>query len=504
VPISPRFQPNLSIEKVQTGPGFAGGRVAVLFAPSNAPAGSLSSLTEFFEANGIHAVPGYSGDGPQHVLRLAGFTSDTQLRAVLTEALPDWIHEQQQRGRPVPSISTESLGKFTRLKPDELPAEQSAVKRFLKQNSGILTGISYTAGDVGMLIAGMLGKVPTAQEGKVAPDIFRTMAGGGFFTANAVRMVFTSQQGKPRPLHQVIEEAADLLDKNDDWKNNAAVTKATQKHLDSAHYFLQQYPWEIASALGLLSTGLYATSSLKRHNYRETLSSLGAITAMAIPIVVPEKGGHSLFDLGENFVRPDGRTFIDSWQDFADNHTVFRPFINAAISGVDYLQEKPLTVSAMISGVSNANAAYSNIKKASPDYASAGANSAWLVGNYFQGISSKGRGAGFDDIVSMAANYIENHPDFSPNDETAFNKQVERLSLVLAEQSEIIDKAPRIAHGIRQRLSYREENPTTANAAERFIASERSFINDSPFIARSAAQKILTQRAQKEQLSTLR
>ena len=101
----------LSIDKVKTGKGLAGSRIALIFAPPDSPPGSLATLTRFFnEQPHLRAMPGYHGPHNNHVLRVSGLKNDSELLSLLQNQFPKWQEEQLQRiGVDSPVVVSDNL-----------------------------------------------------------------------------------------------------------------------------------------------------------------------------------------------------------------------------------------------------------------------------------------------------------------------------------------------------------------------------------------------------------
>lgn len=155
---------NLTIQSVRTGNGLAGSRIAVVHAPEGAPAGSLVALTQFLNAQpSIRASAGYAGEGREHVLRVSGLRDDQTFLRLLQDAFPKWQARLQHSNQP--AIQFAQNLEVQPLKGESAAKEQNNIMRFMRNNADMLTGLSYTSGNLVLLLSGMAGKNP-ARENK--------------------------------------------------------------------------------------------------------------------------------------------------------------------------------------------------------------------------------------------------------------------------------------------------------------------------------------------------
>lgn len=427
------------LNRLETGTGFSGRRIAILYAPEGAPASSLSALRHSLSAAGIGAYPGYTPQG-QHVLHVTGFDSDTQLIGLL---------QQEHAG-----IDSSGLHVYP-LSADCPPQERTLCHR-LQHYTGSLTGLCYLAGDAGLLISASRRQLPSAQTlGQHGGNWFRAAAGLNYLVANLMLIGFgnTRRQDAHESVRQAVKALYDTpQERKDAWE----AAKGVHQKL---HHFLQRYPWEISSAFSLMGSGFQAVSGISNASQAgkqalwETALSLGSLVAVAIPLVVPEKGGHAFLGAGKTRDRQNGTGFLDSLQ--------------------QWVEEKPLRAAARLSQA--ANLGHIAFGLHNRDYGYAGAYTNYFIGNSLQGTHSKGQGPGLDELLTYAAEYLAAEPPTAGR-----AAEIDRLAHQLAAQPEVDYSARLLRDGIAARLASRR-SPGAAHMSG-YLPQEATALQESPFL----------------------
>ncbi len=460
----------LPITELETGDGYADSRLGVLYAPPGAAPGSMMPLKHFLEERGVRTLPGYSSEG-RHVLRLAGFKDDASLLHLLKQDFPVWQTEKQV----CPVIDTSGL-----TTPRNLGAGEQLPSSPLKNYSGTLTGLSYLTGDVALLLSAARQQMPGQEAmGLKGANLFRGGAGLSYMLANLVLIGFGNTSKPPRPAKEILHEASHALATSPEHQPEIArEMKHQQGHVLN---FIARHPWEIACLFSTAGTSLQIASGI--HNARrkgeglgEVAASFGILVAMLIPLVVPEKGGRVFLNVGKLFGRDDDTSFADTLHEFAEKH----PHAGLLERTYDWMQERPLRASAYVSQVANlGHIAYgmSNRK----DYAYAGSYGMYLLGNSIQSLTSKGRGAGLDSLLSNAADYLATQPHATPEERASLQQGIERLAALLSEAPDVNQSPKKLARGITKRLASIQGNPAPGNTP--YLPEETATMRQSPFLS---------------------
>jgi hypothetical protein len=497
----------LTIDKIKTGKGVAGSRIALIYAPRNAAPGSLEGLTRFLNQQGMRALPGYHGLHKDHVLRISGFTDDSKLLKTLTEDFPRWQREEHDLHRPheqqiaiAPNVQFESVEDkdfFPHLPP---------LCRFVKENSNGLTGLSYFAGDVGLLISGM-------EHGQRKPgtrynkDWLKMSGSATFMLSSALLLLFGTKADNPRDIYSMLEDTYRPLQDAD------AAQKRESRHLvDSFVGFIKRHPWEVSSIVNMAGAGALIGSGVRRgmkgnpKAWAETAAATSTLVGVSMPAIIPERGGRSLVDFKDVFEREDGTTIVDSLEKAKEHYPTMAPVINAGFSLGNWIHDSPLKASAPFMAAGNAGFLVSSLlentgkklKFGHPkniDAGLAGAASMYFTGNFMQSISTKGKGPGFDDIVSAAAEFIEHDRTLDKSSRSALLERINTLSKELAEQPEVMHPQGRMARGIAERLmryDNKSEPKGRKSWLDGFLPGEQQVLKNSPFISPSFVNRVLS------------
>lgn len=462
---------DLTIQNVKLGPGLGQSRVALIFAPRNAPPGSLTALTQFLnQVEGIRAVPGYHGPNQNHVLRVSGIQVDnTTFMRWLQRDFPEW---QAHRGTGAAITVADDIEPGSINEVDHFP-HQTAFKRFVKENANTLSGLAYMAGSVGLLMAAW--RAPKSMPGHPPHDWYRSYTSLAYFSAAAILVAMSQKADNPRDVYTIMESIYPALANQTDAQREQAVEQTA-----SVMRFISNHPWEISMLLNASGAASHALSSFKRGRTTEMAAAFATLTACALSALIPEKGGRSMIPLGEWVEDDKGRSFIQQLEHFADTHPAASGAIDQALKAIDWMQENPLKLAAGVQAVANTGYAASGMIQ--KNYGLLGMSGAFFAGNYTQSQATKGRGDGFDSVVTAAASVIEADPDLQKNDQKDIHKRVHALASKLTEQREIVHPQARLERGIHARLKRgRMDRSKEFDTLEGFLPSERAILLRSPF-----------------------
>lgn len=433
------------IRIIQTGRGLAGSRVALIFAPPDAAPSELSALTDYLnQQEGIKAVAGYHGPNQNHVLRVSGIPDDAQFRQLL-KASPVQVEE---------GIAFDRLDEAAHF------PHQTAFRRAIKENANTLTGISYMAGSMALLLAAW--RKPRYLPSKPPHDWYRSYTAMAYFAAAAILVALSRKHDNPRDVYTIMESLYPALEAGSDAEKAQQREQAGQ-----IEQFIRNHPWELSMLLNASGAGAHAISAYKRGWKTELAAALATLSACVVSAVVPEKGGRSLIPVTDWLEDSQGRSPLERLEAFAQSHPAHRGWIQKAAAATDWLQENPLKVSSYVSGAANVGYAISGIKQ--PNYPLTAMSAAFAAGNYTQSQATKGRGDGFDSVVSAAAELLKADKALAAMPPEERQKRIEKLVDKLIEQREIVHPKARLLKGIKARLG------------GRFLPSEERLIKANPF-----------------------
>lgn len=470
------------ITDIRTGDGFDGKRVAVIAAPHDAKAGSLSSLTRFFHEQGFDAQLGYAGNSEQHVLRLDGLSSDAALQKMLTQDFSAW----QQQAQVEPRIRIPENTAFSPLQ--NAPAEQSkSFSQRIRENSTNYSALAYSAGNIGLVFSALYGQGKGEKR-----DYVKLGAPACYVMASALLYFLNKHRPEPRSMDEVWDSLSpDLL--RDDYtpppEEAEQNRKAGSKVIGHAWEFIQKHPWEVNGILNMMGAGTHMASSLMRGQRTEAMAALSTLTAMAITTFVPEKGKHGKF-AEKAFAPVSAGVTMGGMQSLESNHGVFQPFFDAGKKLSDWVQEKPLRAASYIQLAANTGygVAAMNNKDATGnrkvDYGLLASSGTYIAGNGFQAIATKTKGPSFDDIVTKAADAISHQTDWQDRSPEELRPLLLRVAHSLSKQPEIGHSEKQLAAGMLERLK-RERAPASSEkqVVEGFIPTEKDALKRSPFIS---------------------
>ncbi len=476
---------NYTIDKIKTGKGLAGSRVALVFAPQNASPGSLVALTRFLnEQPHLRAIPGYHGPYQQHVLRVSGLRDDTHFLSLLQDTFPQWLkeHEEPVSIQLKPGTSCDPLDEVSHF------PHQSVMKRFVKENTNALTGLAYIVGNIGLLYSAWL--KPRSMPFATQHDWFKTYSAVAYTAGSAALIALGHKADRPRDVYSLMENVYPKL-RHADENQRAEIHSTAERTLA----FLKNHPWEISSAINASGALAHLTSATLRRNQGgintsyEALSALGTLTAMSIATLVPEKEGR---DVSGIFDRSDDDSMLATVNTLKEQER--KPGQTAGIMHrlADWVQESPLAVSAGIQAVSNVGYGVAGIKRAQTDPGLMAMSGAYLAGNILQTQATKGRGPGFDDIVTAAAAIIHSDPLLAGKSPQEIDRQIARFADILSDEQEVVHKKKRMDKGIKERLErYKLPREQENEILTGFVASEKRILKDSPFVKPRYVDKVL-------------
>jgi hypothetical protein len=436
---------NSPIEIIKTGQGLMGSRIGLVFAPPNAAAGALSALTDYLnEQPNIVAKAGYHGPNDNHVLRVSGIPDDGAFLELL-KASPVAI---------APNAECDPLGKV-----DHFP-HQNWFKKLVKENANTSTGLLYMAGSAALLLAAW--RAPKHMPGNPAHDWYRSYTAGAYFAASAILVALSQQNDNPRDVYSILEDVYPQL------ANGSAEDKEyLRQEASRVGQFVRNHPWEISMLLNASAAGSHAISSYKRGWKAELTGALASLAACTLSAVVPEKGGRSMIPIAEWLEDEHGRGVLQRLEDFGKSHPAHRGWIARANQFADAIQENPLRASSVVSGFANTGYAISGVLQKNPPLTAMAAM--FAGGNYTQSQATKGRGDGFDSVVTAAARIIENDADLQGQPPAKVQQRIEQLAERLTAEREIVHPKARLVRGIQARRQ------------GAYLPSEERILRESPF-----------------------
>lgn len=482
------------IDIVKTGRGLAGSRVALLFAPNHAPPGSLIPLTEFINKQPhLRAVPGYHGPNQNHVLRVSGLKDDAHFMALLKEEFPRWLaqseHANKDRITIAPNLEPEPINEV-----DHFP-HRNLMERFVKEHANALTGSLEMVGNLGLFFSAWK---KTASTG--APhDHLKMFSSVAYVAASSTLIALGYGADHPRDVYTIMEEVYPELKKADAEKR-AHVRSVSESTLA----FMRNHPWEISAMFNMTGATAHIISALKRHRGGakgagyEALAALGTLTAMSITAFVPEKEGRNPVELGGLFRDNESpKTMLGTMETM----TQMEPSQGETMSRLqrfsEWMQQNPLKISATIQSIANTGYFVSGLaRKPGPDYGLMTMSGSYLSANAVQTQASKGRGPGFDDVVTAAASIIHSDPELQHMPKEEIDRRIAKFAEALGDEKEVVHKKRRIAQGIKERLERydlprEEENQILTG----FDASEKKILKESPFVRPRYVEQIMDEPA---------
>lgn len=473
---------SISITKIKTGRGLGGSRIGLIFAPPYAPPGSMTALTEFLnEQPGIRARPGYHGPNENPVLRISGLSDDRTFLRLLQQQFPEWQNEQAdesvRRLKVADDIICEPLDEV-----DHFP-HQPYFARMVKENANTLSALAYSAGSVALLLAGWRQQKGSALSGKPAAshDWPRVYSSASYFTAAAILGAMSQITDNPRDVYSIMESVYPPL-----IKQTAGEKALAEEKSGAVLQFVRNHPWEISMLLNASGAGAHAFSAARRHRQLggrriEMVSALATLTACALSAVIPEKGGRSMVPIHDWVAGEDGKGVSEQLEDFALKHPFAQGFVNRANAVIDWVQDNPLKLAAGVSAVANVGYFAAGIRN--PNVALSVMGSSFLLGNYAQSQATKGRGPGFDDVVTAAAAIMEADPNLKGASSSEIYARARQLAGKLVDQREIVHNKDRLIKGTIARLKRDglHNELKNADSLEEFLTSEKRLLAKNPF-----------------------
>lgn len=477
---------SLEIAKVKTGKGLADSRVALIFAPPEATPGSLTGLTRFLnEQPHLRAVPGYHGPNQNHVLRVSGLKDDTHFLDLLQREYPLWQaqHSEFPAAAIAANIDCEKLSEV-----DHFP-HQSLMRRFVKENANALTGSAYMVGNMALLYSAFI--APKHMPGQPRHDWFKAYSALAYNVATVSLLAFGGHSDRPRDVYSIMEELYPNLTTIDDHSK-----EKVQSLVEKTGVFMRNHPWEINAAINATGAIAHLTSALLRrgaeapHATYEALSAFGTLTAMAITAFMPEKDGRDLFGVSDMFNRSE-KDSITATTDYVQQIEPEKGETKNRIQRFgQWLKENPLALAAGVQSISNAG--YGAAGLARGDAGLTTMSAAYLTGNALQTQATKGRGPGFDDVVTAAATVIHSDPLLANKTPEERNRHIHQFAAALADEKEVVHKSHRIEQAIHERLNrYKLPREEENQILTGFVASEEKILKKSPFVKPRYVEKVL-------------
>ena len=209
---------------------------------------------------------------------------------------------------------------------------------------------------------------------------------------------------------------------------------------------------------------------------------------MTIAALVPEKEGRDIADLSNVFEREAKDSMLGTMDEMRANRGL-----------LSQMQESPLAISAGIQAISNTGYGISALQRKPLDPGLLTMSESYLTGNAIQSQATKGRGPGFDDIVTAAAAVLRSDPAMADKSPEEVDAHIARFAEALSEEHEVVHKKRRMAHAIKARLKRydlprEEENHLLTG----FVESEKQVLQHSPFLQNSHVQSVMASNANTE------
>lgn len=474
----------LLIEKIKTGKGLAGSTVALIYAPQGAVPGSLVNLTRFLNQQpDIRAVPGYHGPQRNHVLRVSGLKNEKELNRLLQQHFPAWQEYNalwEVKHAPQVQIAAE-LEHEPLHQVSHFPFEKP-MKRFIKENANTLSGLSYMLGNIGLFLFSMRNQSSLKTMNR---DWFTLYSSLAYSVSGAMLVAFGQEADNPRDVYSIMEQIYPRL-KGADGHARDYLEQTTNQ----TFAFLRNHPWEVASLMNASGAASHLYSAAQRGRKFEGLAALGTLTATTMAALVPERDGRKMIDLGGIFHSEDeGQTMLDSLEQFRERHPALSPLVRLVEKGAEMVQDNPLGMSAGIQAVANSGYAFSALRRKPPRLDLAATSGFWLTGNYMQSQATKGRGPGFDDVVTAAAAVITRDPALKHKSDEEVMARIHMFAAALTDENEIVHSRRDLVRGIVARMERnairksREDDVLTG-----FTASEKQMLKASPFVSPSQVE----------------
>jgi len=198
-----------------------------------------------------------------------------------------------------------------------------------------------------------------------------------------------------------------------------------------------------------------------------------------------------MLPIGEWLQDQEGRGPLEQLEEFAEQHPNARGIVSKMVDWMDWVQENPLKLSSYVSGAANLGYIAAGIQQKNP--ALAGMSVAYLSGNYTQSQATKGRGDGFDSVVSAAARIIAHDPNYQDVSPVELEQRIGRLAEKLAQQREIVHPEDRLRRGIRARLA-REALSGELQGDDLltgYLPTEKHLLKRSPFVLPNHVQRVV-------------
>jgi hypothetical protein len=486
----------ITIDTIKTTTAITGSRVGVIYAPEEANPGSLESLTRFLNEHDIAAIPGYTGKDHQHVLRISNFKDDKYLYQLLMHEFPKWEKTQ--------FIETKILEEHI-LFPASLQLEPlldntipvgAPIENFMRNNSQFMAGLSYILGALLMTTSAIKPFSPTQKN-----DWYRFTTGIGYVLSSTVLLKTSNNSENKRSIREIIREIEPELIRDGILSDESTVRNKQTIELEGASNYISdimdRYPWEISSILNAISASALIASSKNRGIVELTASAIGLLSLL-ITALVPQKGGRQLIDIPALFTRPDGTSILDGKFD--------NPVINNVSESIspiiNWIRENPVSASAKMVLFTNLMHFGSSLFKhhgtgglGKKDYYLTGYATTAIVGNLLQTFSSKATGPGYDDVMSVAAEYMKKHPELVDDSDHLMNQKIDIFGEKLTQQPEIVQDKKQIIRGIQERFARHEpelEINRPRDYLSGFLPTEKRILAQSPFVSPRIVERHLS------------
>ncbi|MAR56991.1 MAG: hypothetical protein CMM93_07395 [Rickettsiales bacterium] len=433
----------MKITRIETSTAFAISRRAVIYAPADATPGSLALLTDFLRDKGIEAYPGWENG---HVLRLANYGSDHDLLELLTTSFKEW-----QKDHPTAENELVEFDEQLALREisDKGLAQTFNLKEFLKNNSTSLTGLLSLASGMAVMMSTRAkpGALLTAADTRRAA--FKKFASANFLMAGAALAVLGQNQSNTRSMAEIVNELDGPLSRDDRMR----YLQDNRGIMDNMIAYAKRHPWHVATTLNAVGTISQLSALSPRQDIMETAGALAALTSLALIVgVFPDR----------SISFPGINSYIDAQSDAELDAKMqelepFRTPLEGTARTINrvqgHLTRRHMQYAGGVSAVANAGMTLAGLLDNKSKF-----NKRTLMmmaplnfsADYLTSVSHTTFSHGFDNVVSHAADYIDQK--YGDADMKTIMQEAKIVAKALSMQTEIGFDEFKIEEGILVRL----------------------------------------------------
>ncbi len=456
---------NTEIRSITTYEGFAGSRYADIVPPSDARAGALQSLVDFLnEQPELRAVPAFDADKRQHILRVSGFQEDAQLVPLLTHEFVSW---QQQNG-------AQDIISMTAPDPEEKHGSTpEKTSNFIKDHASTLAGLSYVAGNLGILYSAMTATPEHCDVNRKRDvDWMKAYSAIAYNLSSGVLLALAPSMDAQRSAEDVAEDAHHRSLKPEKH-GSAQLVKQTVD-------FLRKHPWEVSAALSTSGSLTYLVSVGKKYNetkdsglLTEAASVVGSIVGMGVTMFMPDKSE----EYEQNHPK---ESLAETAENFNKNRMKDSPSLGERIKGfTDYMTSHPLAMASAFHSGSNIMRTTAALTKHNTDSGLLFSSGAYFAGNILQTQSSKSKAPELEEVVKASANLLRHDPAYAYESDAQLEERINRMAQELDGMHDVKEEHSHIKALLKEKLQERDApainfGTDTIPAGSPFMAEARN------------------------------